>query len=79
MLSSSITLSQDPSSVPHLVNNSVQNSLLLFHLHLSVVYYVFEIQPYFTNCIIASGAGSMVVITGECPQLPLSTHTPSIL
>ena len=67
MLSSSITLSQYQTSVSHLVNNSVQTSLLLFHLHLSVMYYVFDIQPHFTNCNIAPGAGSMVVITGECP------------
>ena len=51
--SSSIRLLQDSSSVPH-VHNSVQNSLLL-HLHLSVVHFVFYVQPHFTSCNITSG------------------------
>ena len=50
--------------------------MLLLHLHLSVVHFVFYVQPHFTSCNITSGAGSMVVIkTGDNPQLPLSIHT----
>ena len=51
--SSSIRLLQDSSLVLH-VHNSVQNSLLL-HLHLSVVHFVFYVQPHFTSCNITSG------------------------
>ena len=73
MLSSSIRLLQDSSSALQL-HNSVQNSLLLLHLHLCVVHFVFDVQPHFTNCNIASGAGSMVVIMGENP--PASSFHP---
>ena len=63
--SSSKRLLQDSSSVP-LVHNSVQNSLLLLHLHLSVVHF-FYVQSHFTRCNIAVGAGSRIIITGENP------------
>ena len=64
--SSSISLIQDSSSVPQ-EYNSVQNSLLLFQLHLSIVHFAFYVEPHFTSYNITSGTGSMVVITGENP------------
>ena len=64
--SSRISLIQDSSSVPQ-EYNSVQNSLLLLQLHLSIAHFVFYVQPHFTSNNITSGAGSMVVITGENP------------
>ena len=67
MLSSSnIRLLQNSSSVPQ-IHNSVQNSLLL--LHLKIVHYVLDVQSHFTSFNIASGAGSIVAMTGENPQL----------
>ena len=66
LLSSNIRLLQDSFSVSQ-IHNSVKNTLLLLHLHLSVVHFVFDVQPHFTSCNIAPGAGSMVAITGENP------------